>query len=251
MNDRRRLLLAVHLAFSLMVILFIAGELFIRLSKQDLRKPKKTASVIQVVLGQSAQGNLDYLFESIVDSAPMEPRAAVPHEEFSLPTDLHSVNLEQSEQRKIEPHSVISEMTEPSAVNLGQTKHDAVALNSAEGHLAEIERTALNSDDDIFSPFESFYEVEKNKLTEMIYAFIEKEKQYPPLARRRNIEGQVGIMITVSHSGELIDSGIVSSSDSVILNQAAINLVKSIFPLNIILQSETAVNVTIHYSLKD
>jgi protein TonB len=239
MNDRRRFSLALILALCFNLLLLAAGEIYFRFSKQDLQIENTTAFIVQVVLGKSIQ-------EEIV----LEEEQSVLQNQFS-------------NEEIIAPQQIVEEFTKPfidqENILIDPFGDDFAEDNfSASGSLSEIitDNDLISSpetiaDNNISPSLESANEAERNKLSEMIYALIEKEKQYPALARRRNIEGQVNIIIQVSVDGKLEDSIISSSSNSSILDQAAINLVQNIFPLDIILQSETEIEITIRYSLKD
>jgi protein TonB len=226
MNDRRRFALAIILGCCVNLLMLAAGDLCIRFSKQDLREIQ-AASVLQVILKKPIQENF---------SLPQ----ITPQEIISNPEHFFSV------QENIDVQSEI----------LAETKYvlaDSLKVNSEENDFSEstnsLENVPNNNSPSASFPSSSFIEAEKTKLSETIYALIEKEKQYPPIARRRNIEGNVAISITVSVDGNLQDSKILSSSNSTILDQAAINLIKNIFPLKTKLQSETELAITIAYSL--
>jgi protein TonB len=236
MNDRRRFVLAVVLGSCLSFLLLICGEIFLSFSKNDYQE-KKTFSVLQVVLGRSI------------------------HENISLPETLQSENVAEEErtisskqnivEERILPRQSTSEKGEVSVVQ-EPVSADYSTASSGENNFSISSDSSINiTDKNVVLSSEASVKDDTNKLYEMIYTLIEKEKQYPPLARRRSIEGQVDIALKISTAGELEDSNMSSSSNSSILDQAAINLVKNIFPLNINLQSETEITVTIRYSLED
>jgi TonB family protein len=222
MSDRRRFVLAFILGLAASVLLLAAGELFFRFSKNDLHEAKKTFSVVQVVLGKSIQQN-----SSSPQSSAQKKIAADDENIFPL-------------------HQNIDEVIAPN--NDSENSLNDMNENIFFESITSSEK--MIGDNNAISSASSSIEAEKNKLSEIIYALIEKEKQYPALARRRNIEGQVDVTIKVSAAGELEESVVSSSSGTSILDQAATNVIQNIFPLNIILQSETEMIITIRYSLR-
>ncbi len=225
LTDRRRLGLAFFIGLIINLTLLGAGELFFHFSEQYLYRTEKTAPVLWVVLGDPVQENFLLLRSSAQDKIIAENENAVPLQPYADETSEAAAGVEN-----------------PLAISSG-TGQDVAGTGLSPG-------TASYGGFAGTSGYSAGTE-ERNRLYETIYALIEREKQYPALARRRNIEGQVDVFIKVSPGGKLEESNISSSSGSPILDRAAINLVKNIFPLDMVLQSETAVNVIIRYSLKD
>ncbi len=243
MNDRRRFTCAFVLGLCINLLLLIAGDLLFLFSKQDLHIEKETASVVHVVLGRSIQKNL-----SLPQTEETEQHEIVPETEQRLPSNQTN---QITEEKNILPQQEIIEAAESLTIQ-DQTPSNYSDAASGENIFSETaEATEIITGSNVVSSSEISAEAERNKLYEMIYALIEEKKQYPPLARRRNIEGRVGVTIRISAAGNLQDSSIASSAGNSILDQAAVNLIKSIFPLNIDLHSETELTVTISYSLKD
>jgi len=69
-------------------------------------------------------------------------------------------------------------------------------------------------------------EFNKEKYIAAVIAEIEKNKFYPPIARRMGIEGLVKVTITLSRSGKLKNVKVSSSSGSKLLDRAAVKLIK-------------------------
>jgi protein TonB len=74
---------------------------------------------------------------------------------------------------------------------------------------------------------------------------------YPPLARKRNIQGEVRVSLLIGTDGTLTGSTLVRGSGSSILDKAAIALVERLFPLDLgqRLDEPTSVIIRIVYSL--
>jgi protein TonB len=82
-------------------------------------------------------------------------------------------------------------------------------------------------------------------------ALIRDNLVYPPLARKRNIQGEVRISLLIGPDGALTGSTLVRGSGSSILDKAAIALVERLFPLDLgqRLGEPTSVIIRIVYSL--
>jgi protein TonB len=93
---------------------------------------------------------------------------------------------------------------------------------------------------------------EYEALLAYIKDFIDKNLVYPPMARRRNIEGVVTVCFEIEKTGELISVSAGRSSGSSILDNAAVSLVKKIPPLeNLTLNRTLALKVNIDYKLTE
>lgn len=57
---------------------------------------------------------------------------------------------------------------------------------------------------------------------------IESKKQYPLIARKRNMEGVVSVSVTIKNNGEVTNHKITSSSGHSALDEAAISMIRSI-----------------------
>jgi TonB family protein len=85
-----------------------------------------------------------------------------------------------------------------------------------------------------------------------IKEFIDKNLAYPPMARRRNIQGVVGVHFEIETNGGLAAVMVDHSSGSSILDNAAVSLVKKINPIkDITIKRKLALNVNIDYRLTE
>jgi protein TonB len=99
---------------------------------------------------------------------------------------------------------------------------------------------------------ETITEREYEALLVYIKNFIDKNLTYPPMARRRNIEGVVSVYFEIERNGELVSVSAEGSSGSSILDNAAVSLVKKIPPFeNLVLNRTLALNVNITYELTE
>ncbi len=70
-------------------------------------------------------------------------------------------------------------------------------------------------------------------LLRQLDALIRGNLVYPPLARARNIQGEVRVSLLIGPDGGLVTSSVASGSGSSMLDKAAISLVRGIFPVHL------------------
>jgi TonB family protein len=93
---------------------------------------------------------------------------------------------------------------------------------------------------------------EYEALLAYIKDFIEKNLVYPPMARRRNVEGVVGVSFEIGRNGALAAVMVDRSSCSSILDNAAVSLVNRIHLLeNITIKRKLDLRVNIEYKLTE
>jgi protein TonB len=78
---------------------------------------------------------------------------------------------------------------------------------------------------------------------------IMKNKIYPQVARKRNIEGVVQLLLTLDAQGQLLELSILESSGNKILDKAALSLIKKVLPYEHGLGQEFSVKIPIRYDL--
>lgn len=79
---------------------------------------------------------------------------------------------------------------------------------------------------------------------------LEKNKNYPMMARRRGMEGTVKMKLVISPAGSLVNSEIVASSGHEILDKEALKLVRSVFPIKHNADKQISVVVPVMYKLQ-
>lgn len=89
------------------------------------------------------------------------------------------------------------------------------------------------------------------ELLRRLDALIRGNLAYPPLARRRNIQGEVRLSLLIGADGTLGRRAVVSGSGSSILDSAALALIDRLFPLDLgyTLDGPASIVVRIVYSL--
>lgn len=74
-------------------------------------------------------------------------------------------------------------------------------------------------------------------------------KQYPASALKRKSEGTVRIALQIAPDGTLASSAIQSRSGSAVLDEAALQLVRSIFPMHIRLEAAVSLLIPVEYRI--
>jgi protein TonB len=93
---------------------------------------------------------------------------------------------------------------------------------------------------------------EYEALLAYIKDFISNNLVYPPIARRRNIQGTVGISFEIETNGELVSVSVNGSSGSSVLDNAAVSLVNKIRPFeNVTIKRKLTLRVNIEYKLTE
>lgn len=84
----------------------------------------------------------------------------------------------------------------------------------------------------------------------LIKSMVSQRLVYPPLAKQRNTQGDVVLNIGISTNGTLLYVNIYASSGSKILDNAAVSLIKEIFPLtNVKIKNTLDYKINIKYNL--
>jgi TonB family protein len=123
----------------------------------------------------------------------------------------------------------------------GEGGHDEEAREGGEGRATEEVPES-----------ETMTDREYDALLAYIKVFIDKNLVYPAMARRRNVEGIVGVHFEIQRNGILTAVTVDHSSGSSILDNAAVSLVKKIRPPeNLTLDRTLALRVNIEYELTE
>jgi TonB family protein len=123
----------------------------------------------------------------------------------------------------------------PSAVTVGAVY--ASTADGAAGDLMEAETSGSMTEE---------------TLRQRISALIHQRMRYPPAARRRGIEGTVKLILGIGSDGELWGLRLQESSGSSLLDNAAMELSREIFPLRgMRIPSSTELALSIRYMLQD
>ncbi|SUP37143.1 energy transducer TonB [Veillonella criceti] len=86
--------------------------------------------------------------------------------------------------------------------------------------------------------------------TDGFWSAVNANKAYPPMAIRRNIEGDVTVEVTLDSSGNLVAADVVSSSNR-LLAEAALSAVRSATPYNNPTGESITISVPVSFRLAD
>jgi protein TonB len=93
---------------------------------------------------------------------------------------------------------------------------------------------------------------EYEELLAYISSLIKQNLLYPQMARRRNIEGVVGVRFEIAIDGSLVFVRVNHSSGSSILDKAAVSLIEKICPIKSDeIRKDMALNINITYELTE
>jgi TonB family protein len=95
------------------------------------------------------------------------------------------------------------------------------------------------SDTDMTAVFEDLYEK------------IRRNTIYPPVARRKELEGTVILSFTLDKDGNYQGSTIISSSGSSMLDRAALTVIKHVLPFTHNTRKSITLSIPITYNLED
>ncbi|MBN1647715.1 MAG: energy transducer TonB [Spirochaetales bacterium] len=91
---------------------------------------------------------------------------------------------------------------------------------------------------------------EYNRILSIVRAGIQDGMVYPLLARRKGMEGEVGLSFVLDEAGRIGQVKVLASSGYAVLDRAALKLMKSISPLDAFPEQKMSLSVTIVYDLQ-
>ncbi|MDR0628817.1 MAG: TonB family protein [Treponema sp.] len=159
-----------------------------------------------------------------------------------------SIPVQRQEQKVVEKKPV---ETPPEPVPQQEAEDIAEAQEGDEDIALE---TADGEGEPIASP--EYREPDGNReyeeLLVYISSLIRQNLLYPQMARRRNIEGVVGVYFEIGIDGGLVSVRVNHSSGSSILDRAAVSLIERICPIkNGAIKRSMALHINITYELTE
>jgi len=118
-----------------------------------------------------------------------------------------------------------------------------------EGDIDENTETIERDQSESLSDAQSRDDIRYSEAVEGLRSRIMKNKIYPQVARKRNIEGVVQVLLTLDAQGQLLELSVLESSGSKILDKAALSLIKKVLPYDHGLGQEFSVKIPIRYDL--
>ncbi|MDR3325359.1 MAG: TonB family protein [Spirochaetaceae bacterium] len=165
----------------------------------------------------------------------------------------HLVAARKAAKEQKAAHNAQVKPAQPKAAPLAMRAPEQAAAEAGEAEAAEETGATDGATDgawgDAFDgPSQAYFD----SLLERIKSRIASHLVYPAIAKQRNIEGAVGVYFEVEPDGACGALRVASTSDSAILDRAALALVKNIFPLSAVnLPNPKSFTVSIRYSLTE
>ncbi|MDL2229661.1 energy transducer TonB, partial [Treponema sp. OttesenSCG-928-L16] len=237
-EDIKRFMSAIFLALSLNTAVFFLGNAVLR-SSSTMNSGASGPSPVLIYLasgGQteaSAASQMPGMYASEFPELPQESSAGISEKAPADAGASHSYSKPGIEPREAEARIGGTETDRPGISGIGS------------GGGADPE---TGTDHGFSRPAYSSAGGNREQLLARIDSLIRSRLSYPPLARRRNIEGSVGLTLLIGTAGELSGALVSSTAGSSILDQAALSLAKELFPLsNVSLPEPLELSVSIRY----
>ncbi|MBN2440582.1 MAG: energy transducer TonB [Spirochaetales bacterium] len=103
--------------------------------------------------------------------------------------------------------------------------------------------------DTLWSRNKQYERGERDNLFTGLQKKIEQHLVYPPLARKRGMEGTVTILFMIDEGGDFIQSRVSKSSGHRILDKAALELIRRVLPFPHSLGMKVEMKISIEYTL--
>jgi TonB family protein len=240
-GDSRRLTMAVLAAAFFHLIVFAAGELFIKFPQEYGNSLEKTGpATLQVVFSRSERRSAPEkkkITREIFTPTTDERKKEGPRED---PPPAHSLSASGAAIPYTGPAGKAARMEETGESALSAESRKTVTAGrkaAAAGQKATVHTPRVPPSSPAFTAY--------------LQQLLEERRRYPLAARKRSIEGYVELIVEVSKKGGLRRMEISASSGSRILDRAAEDLVKKVFPVDYPVEKELSTTIRISYRLTD
>lgn len=130
--------------------------------------------------------------------------------------------------------SAVSEPTKPAAAPpSGNARPEAKTAQGAGTQVASLATpgqagSASGADQESAAP--SWAPQARVRYEELLFAWMNRHKQYPMLARRRGLEGSGSVRVRIDRDGRVVDRSIQRSTGELMLDRAALDMVRRASP---------------------
>ena len=155
--------------------------------------------------------------------------------------------VEKEEEPEIQEEPVVQDEPDVQIENSVKDESEMPREGEKEG-IAETEESELFDDRNGVQVIEE-EDIRYNEAIAGLRNNIMKNKIYPQVARKRNIEGVVQVLLKLDEHGQLVELQILESSGSKILDKAAISLIRKVLPFDHGLGRGFSVKIPIRYDL--
>ena len=154
--------------------------------------------------------------------------------------------VEKKEQQPVVQEEVL--VQDESDIQNESIEEDAPEL-VVEGEIDGSTEAVESDQSENLSGDQSREDIRYSEAVEGLRSRIMKNKIYPQVARKRNLEGVVQVLLTLDAQGHLLELSVLESSGSKILDKAALSLIKKVLPYDHGLGQEFSVKIPIRYDL--
>jgi protein TonB len=162
--------------------------------------------------------------------APASPPPAEPSREETPPEPAPiepAVRLEPEPVAKPKPQA--KPQAKPKAVTEKPASPPASASATGEGTAGSADGTTA-SGTDVRSTAPAWAPTARVRYEQLLYAWMDRHKQYPMLAQRRGIEGEGSVRVRIDRDGRVLERTVTRSTGQQMLDQAALDMVRRANP---------------------
>jgi protein TonB len=212
-RSRRSAALAMSAALHAAILALLVGRGAVQLAVEH------RAVTIDLVEAASRTAGPGILAEELRRAAAFvtPPSPALPREEAPVPQP-PPTKTSTVRHAKALPAREVAPSSSPSAPEAAAPPPGAAAVAGAPGGK------------DAVSSAPAWAPTARVRYEELLYAWMEKHKQYPMLARRRGLEGAGAVRVRIARDGHLLENAIVRSTGDAMLDQAALDMVRRANP---------------------
>jgi periplasmic protein TonB len=130
-------------------------------------------------------------------------------------------------------HAVVQPDKAPATPAADASRSAAAAspeVVAGSGHASGNEIAGVSGGRDAASSAPEWAPAARARYEELLFAWIDRHKQYPLLAQRRGLEGAAAVRIRIDRSGRVLERTLVGSTGQPLLDQAALDLVRRASP---------------------
>jgi periplasmic protein TonB len=171
----------------------------------------------------------EYISYTVTLAAQKPEKDSAPQKPEPIPTTENTGVRNEKPAEEARPENVTPAAEQPAPESEGSETHSAA---EAGGDDLQRERA------------------EYNRLLSEVRSRIKDSLVYPRIAKRKNMEGLVGLSFVLSETGKIEKVEVHESSGYAVLDRAALELMERISPLEVFPESDTAIRINIVYDLQ-
>jgi len=219
--SRKTAAMTASLALHAALIALVAGRALVRLQVEP------TPLLLTFVEASDRTAGPGELSAELREAAPAEPVASPPAPEPLIPeTELAEAPIE----KEAEPVPVAVARPKPAAKKQPPAAARPVAPPVAAAPAAPGSGTASGTGTDSRSSAPEWAPTARVRYEQVLFAWMNRHKQYPTLAQRRGLEGSGSIRVRIDREGRVLERTVDRSTGEAMLDQAALDMVRRANP---------------------